>query len=321
MANRVNTVNTLGSAVAHITGRLKEYTQKTVPPNLWKEIINTKVDMIHEVLGTKEKAIYKDTQILSLAAGGEGITYSAGNVAGVHYTNSTKTLAIPAEVFGGSQSAGLDDCTDIPVGAIVVMRVAAGDAYLHVTKVASITSTTALVLEDAFGSDQDDTFDLCIIVGNTASDIQISTLANYKYIDQIISIYDSGIADECIDAGTISNFWGIKKRNLAYNYIDSIIWVRDGEYLRFAKGSNISAYGTRTMYFTRKPYPVSVDADYIDLPPSQMDLLYKLCMLDGLQVIQVPIPDELKSAEGQISAMRSAKEEEIAKYLLNKSDN
>lgn len=136
-----------------------------------------------------------------------------------------------------------------------------------------------------------------------------------------MSIYDSGIADECIDAGTLSNFWGIKKRNLAYNYIDSIIWIRDGEYLRFAKGSNVTSYGTRTMYYTRKPYPVSADADYIDLPPSQMDLLYKLCMLDGLQVIQVPIPDELKSAEGQISAMRSAKEEEIAKYLLNKSDN
>ncbi len=320
MASRVNSVNTLGSAVAHITGRLKEYTQKTVPPNLWKEIINTKVDMIHEVLGTKDKAVYKDTQVLT-PAGSQGGLVTSGN--SCTYTKTTKVLYIPAGLWAGLFSTGLTDATTLPVGATVVLHLTTSGDIMWVTKIASITDATHIVLEDDYGTSLgSDDFDLVIHFGDETSEtFTISSLTCYKYIDQIISIYDSGITDECIDAGTISNFWGIKKRNLAYNYIDSIVWIRDGEYLRFAKGSNISAYGTRTMYYTRKPYPVSVDADYIDLPPSQMDLLYKLCMLDGLQVIQVPIPDELKSAEGQISAMRNAKEEEIAKYLLNKSDN
>lgn len=319
MANRVNTVNTLGSAVAHITGRLKEYTQKTVPPNLWKEIINTKVDMIHEVLGTKEKAIYKDREILSAPTMTGGMV--SGSLSAATYTNATKTVYIPTGIWA-SYFSNLASASALPIGTIVLLRDDRGGQVLHYSSVLSITDATHFVINDAYGSDMSaSAFGIALLVGTTSDDVLLSGQTYYKYIDQILSIYDSGIADECIDAGTISNFWGIKKRNVAYNYKDSIIWVRDGEYLRFAKGSSVTSYGTRTMYFTRKPYPVSVDADYIDLPPSQMDLLYKLCMLDGLQVIQVPIPDELKSAEGQISAMRSAKEEEIAKYLLNKSDN
>jgi hypothetical protein len=316
MANRVNTVNTLGSAVAHITGRLKEYTQKTVPPNLWKEIINTKVDMIHEVLGTKEKAIYKDSETLTSSSyKGFFSTHNASDT-----IDATRKILHLADVTKASVAPSDNDMIN---GKVIIHDTGDNDmmeneieSMTFGTGTAEVTLKTALPV--AFTIDE---FDIFAVAVNSDDNITISGLTCYKYIDQIISIYDSGITDECIDAGTLSNFWGIKKRNLAYNYIDSIVWIRDGEYLRFAKGSNVTSYGTRTMYYTRKPYPVSADADYIDLPPSQMDLLYKLCMLDGLQVIQVPIPDELKSAEGQISAMRSAKEEEIAKYLLNKSDN
>jgi hypothetical protein len=315
MASRVNSVNTLGSAVAHITGRLKEYTQKTVPPNLWKEIINTKVDMIHEVLGTKEKAIYKDRETLS-SSSYKGF-FSTANASDT--IDSTRKILHLAAVTMTTPTAS---ATDMINGNAIITNLTNViceneiESVVFDTGVADVTFKTALNVAFVITD-----ISIYATARVSDSDILISGLSNYKYIDQIISIYDSGIADECIDAQTISNFWGIKKRNLAYNYIDSIVWVRDGEYLRFAKGSNVTSYGTRTMYYTRKPYPVTADADYIDLPPSQMDLLYKLCMLDGLQVIQVPIPDELKSAEGQISAMRSAKEEEIAKYLLNKSDN
>lgn len=314
---------TAGAVVAHISALLKEYTSKTLNPKTWREIINAKSYMIQELMADKDRAIYKAKAVLTEANPGSGGIVLVGDNA--TYTNSTRTVYIPAGVWsGGGFTTDITDATDLAVGSPVIIHQAAGGANLSlITYIESITNATSFVVKDAYGVSLG-AGDLQLVVHNgadTSEAINISSLTDYAYIDQILSIHDSGIDDECINAETLANFRGMKKKHLPYNFSDSIIYCRDGQYVYFAKGSDISSYGTRTMYYSRKPYPVSSDSDYIDLPDSELDMLYKLCMLQGLQTLQVPIPAELQSAMQQFAASREAKKTEIDKLILNQGDN
>ena len=281
--------------------------------------------MMHELFSTKDRDKYKDrvTLTFNLVHNAKGL-YTVGFVAGMAYTNSTKVLTLPAGVFGGYSSIGWDDCSDIPVGSLVIIRQEAGGADPFVTRVASVTDTTHIVLEDAYGSNLTSDFDVCILgnwVDFSSESIYIGGETWYKGLDQILSMYESGTAKECVNAETLSNFRGMKKKQMAYSYKNTIIYVRDSEYLHFAKGSGVSSYGTITMYYTRKPYALTQDSDLIDLPDSSLDILYKLCMLQGLQTLQVPIPVELQSANALIMGHMKSKDSEINSLLTNKGDN
>ena len=61
-------------------------------------------------------------------------------------------------------------------------------------------------------------------------------------------------------------------------------------------------------------------ADLLDIPDSYDDLLTKLCMLDGLHTLKVPIPTELKSAETQLAAMKKASDEEYLALMQDRGD-
>jgi len=320
---RVGTL-TAGSVVAHLSARLKEYTNKVIPPDVWYEIMNAKVDMIHELMADKDRAIYKDSATLGAFSGGSksGGMIPGGEAYSATYANSTKTITLPAENFSnGGFSPDITSALLIPVGSLVIAKVQAGGAYMKLGKVVSTPSATTIIIDNAWGTYAGFDLMVCVFAWDTSDSIKISDEAFYRYIDQILSIYDGTLGDECINAITLANFRGLVKRSLAFNYKNTIIWVRDGEYLYFAKGSGISAYGTRTIYYSRLPYSVTTDTDILDLPKSQNDLFYSVCLLAGLQTLKTPIPQDLKSAENQIAAMKASKEKEIADLLSNKGDN
>ena len=313
MAKRIGNT-TAGQLISNLTSRLKEYTSQTITTELWLQIINTKVNMINELLSTKDKAVYKDRALLVTSPQDEL------QMGGLIYISDPVLHIVDLDIRDHNENVHAD--TDLAGGTIEYW---ADDGQLHTVTVISgvvnseITGALGVHIEPYYvltGSERF-TYIKTLIHSDTMDIIDISNEPYYPYIDQIVSIVDEGISDECVDAKTMSNFIGMMKMQLSYNYKDSIIWVRDGELLYFRRGANVPSYGRRSMYFIRKPYEVKETSDIVDIPASNMDLITKLCLLDGLQTINVPIPNELSNANTQIAAMQAAKDKELAALLNN----
>lgn len=321
MGLRIGT-ETAAVFIANIEAELKKYTKKDLTELSIINIINRKVNTIHALLGTTDKALYKDTAILNA-----GQSTHEGGIVDLSqeqaYTNATRLVTIPVAVFtGGSFSTNITDATKIPIGSQVVFYLAQGGANVFITEVEEIKSTSTFTVKTAYGQNltQAD-FRIAVIIPSQTDDIQISSAAWYPLLDQILGVYDSGLVDECVNCITINNFWGIKKRNLSYNYKKAIIFVRDGEYIRFKRGSEVAAYGTRTLHMTRMPMDLTEETDIIDIPKANLDLLYKLVKLECLQTIRVPIPEELASAYAELEKMKTAKDKEIIDLINGNPDN
>lgn len=313
-----------GAAVAHVNALLKNYTTENINPEIWMEIFNRKQAKIHEVMSNTDRAIYKMDAVLTAASNTNGANLAYGGYSSVNnnYSSSTKILTLRKSDINGSLPSPMNI-----TGMVLIARNTTNNQYsIHkpVSVVVNNNTTLSLLMDHngVLTSINTDDGSIMMKFGYSEDEkIIISGYTWYRFIDQVLSVYDSGIADECVNAKTLSNFRGIVKSNLSYNYKNSIIWVRDGEYMLFAKGSGIASYGVRTMHFSRKPFPVTSLNEEIDLPWHLMDLFYSLCMLEGLQVLTVPIPQELKSAESQVGQMQNAKEKEISDLLKNKTDN
>lgn len=314
MSNRVGTI-TCGQLISNLTSRLKEYTSKTITSETWRQIINAKVNMVHEVMGTKDKAIYEDNVIIS------GNSSTATILTGMATINPNSNI-INLNCSGGIAYLGSGGGTTIGLKGALIFLPTSGVNYLLEAISGSYSTTTHLgtaVLKQTYNVDEGVPFYL--YVGSTDDKIDLSSQSYYKQIDQILSIHDNVLDDEYVRCDTINDFFGFKKKQLPYNYCDSVAWIRDGENLLFAKGKNITGYGVRTMYYTRKPYDVTSDTDIVDMPASNIDLITSLCLLAGIQTLKVPIPNELKSAENQIAAMQKAKDKEISAILNNIPEN
>lgn len=321
MANRIGNL-TAAEVISHVTFRLKDYTSDDIPPLGWLELINAKVTSIHELMGPKDRAIYKDSAVLDVIGNYQGMGYAVTEVdAANSFTHSSKILNLQANVY----TSGVPTVQSLMNATVILMHDSGLVQIIHKTEIESvitITSGIQVVLKDSYGMNIGGMELQCMISCNGNNNlVHIGNMSCFKYIDQITVITDSGIDDECIDAKTFKNFLGMKKKNLPHTYRQSIIYAREGEYLHFAKGSDVSAYGTRTMYFTRNPYPVTTETDIVDIPVAHQDLLFKLLMIDGLHTIKVPIPQDLAGVKNDMAAMKQAKDKEIAMLIDNKPDN
>ena len=98
------------------------------------------------------------------------------------------------------------------------------------------------------------------------------------------------------------------------SYRDQVIYTRAGENLLFAFG-DLASMGVRTMYFIRTPYHVTSLNDLLDIKDKNFNMVQDMNLLDGIQTLKVPMPDEMKSAQQRLQLMRKAKDEELAKQL------
>jgi hypothetical protein len=312
----------IGEVMTTVQARLKDYTEQHIPRELWTDIINAIVLELYDLGGIKGRADYKDrVELTDLTAGHGG--YGLANEA-VTYTNSTKTLYFPTSKFGdGSFTTGI---TNFNTGANanflnaeVIIREAAGLAIMFKTTIASITDGNNVVLTDAYGSDlaANEFVLVTIHMPDTADVIDIGALSVYKVLDDITAIYDS-TNGECLEF-TEKEFRGIADPVYANpQYKNKVIYYRDGEYLRFAKGASVSAYGTRTMYYNRHPQVCSALTDLVDIKDTEIKLVYDLAMLAGLHTLKVPIPSDLKSAEAKLQVMKRNRDEELRAMLTDK---
>ena len=322
MADRLGTY-TAGAVIATVTSRLKDYTKKSITDPLWFDIINSIVDELYELSGTKDKAEYRDRAVLS-SGSIYGISKESGGSANDNYVPATRLLTLRKSechqntVTGSELVGGLlvwffdagSGSNDSGVANITALNTPAGTDYVfELDRDIALDGFTA---GDFKGGDQS----VVLTQTGTADEVDIGALSIYKSIDDITMINDA-TSGECHEFSE-KDFRGIT--NPLYQnptYDDSIIYFRDGEYLRFYKGANIASYGVRTMYFTRMPYKVTALTDLVDIRDTNIKLLYDLAILAGLQTLKVPIPQELMKAEGRLDNMRKRRDEEIAKMVTD----
>lgn len=320
MAQRVGKL-AAGSVIAHLEARLKLYTKETIPATLWMEMLNSKCQFMFEATGTLSKSIYKDSAVISDIATAKGGIVPTGQ--GCYYTQATRRLYIPNAAFTNYFSTAIANATAIPEGSAVLLvdnSDRANNIYLK-TFVESIAGANEVVLKDAYGANipQDRTM-FAISIPTQAETIQLSALSIYKDIAEITTIFSTAINDECVEAQDLTNFYTLRSTSMGYNYRNQIIWAREGEILRLAKGVDVSSYGELTMHYVRYPYNVAKESDIVDIPQSNLDVFYRLMILEAMQVLNVPIPEALIRAVPEMNMMVQGKDKRRMERQTNVND-
>lgn len=121
-------------------------------------------------------------------------------------------------------------------------------------------------------------------VTDTSDTIDLTTLRDtihYKNYGKIINITYGG-SIPCIERSEM-DFHSIKAQGALSNWKDSVIWHKRGTVIYFYKGSGVSSYGTRTVWFVRLPAKLANYSDFIDIPDSNMNILRNKVMRALLQ--------------------------------------
>jgi hypothetical protein len=306
---------TFGQIISDIRTRLKTFTDEFFPKKLIRSELNRCISELHELGGTKDDPVYRTYSVLT-AAGSQGGFVALSS--GCTYTNTTKSVYIPtAQWVGGAFSTYITSATALPIGTIVIFYLPAGGDNIWASTIESITDATHFILKDAYGSNLGTSdFQIAVLCGDTTTDsIDISGIGDYKVIDKITSIEDS-VTGLCLEMSQ-KDFQSIKQYGSVSNYTDDILWYREGERIHFYKGSNVTAYGTRTMYYTRMPVKGTLDADYIDVRDSNVGMIIDMVMLKVLQTVNAPIPSALAGTNEKLMIMKKSGQEELAKQYSN----
>lgn len=322
--------------IGSIRTKLKQFTDEKYPKATIKDDIYRAICELTELSGTKNEPIYRGSQIIPLAK-----SVQSNASAGVTYEGSTRYLTVPlastnannvwtndTDGFDSSwegadvrieynDGSSGDDAPNAPnTSKQITIGSGASDAQLvggQPTKLllpsGFMTGTLTLPTHPIIR--------LTIVLSNQAvlDTINISGISDYKYIDRITAINDS-VNGLCLEVPE-KDFWAIKKYSSAENdYRDSVIWYRAGEYIYFNKNS-LSAYGVRTMHYTRMPIKPTTYTEYVDYPDSQTKMLIDIVVTGILQSLNVQLPQDLASVANKLQALRQATAEERAKAESN----
>lgn len=314
MNTRVGT-KTAGSIIADVNLQLNSYPEKKVSDAFVINIINQKTDLLNELFSSKDKDVYKTTiDLPTIAESNVWLSSPTGVV-----SQDSEGRYVVVDFQGEGQSAGVG-----VGGGGSTISLAGGMFFFPLTlcyESVFISGTYNTQSHIGHGILKDEVNpqvggQVYIFLPSNNDEVDLSAMSLYPYLDSIVSIKSSQTGKSAIICENIDEFNGMVSL-INYNYASEVIALRYGGKILFAKGNLVPSYGTRTMYYIRKPYHVEGVDDVIDIPNSNVDLLKKQVMLDILQILSVPIPNELSASTGQISAMREAKDKEYQE-LLNK---
>ena len=311
MAQRLSKIWTFGKALYHMTMRLKEYTDETITPQGWCEIFNLKLFQAQGILNLKNLEEYKEPVVLSLSP------YAPGGVITLADTFNTTTKILTIDSFSGWSPSFTDFDETNPVGARVFFHNNGGINEGYVTE--KIDANSIRITNYGDNTAPGDVMGILVLPGNEAV-VNIGLFPIYKNIREI-ALIESNLHGECVNKpkaewlgitnppiGTYHSHW--KKR---------IIWTRDGELIKFGFG-DITSPGTMTMWVLRTPYECNIDSpdEYLDARDDDMNIIFDMCLLTGLETLKIPIPSNLKSTEEQINKLITANEAQKAKLLTGK---
>lgn len=310
MSLRLSKIWTLGKAIYHLTMRLKEYTDETITPQGWAEIINLKQMQAQEILGLKNAEEYREPIILSLSP------YAPGGILTLADTFNPATKILLIDSFAGWSTGFTNFDTTNPIGARVFLFNNGGVNEGYVIE--KIDANEVKITNFGDNTSPGDVAGAFVCPGNEDV-VNIGSYVIYKNIREIILI-ESNVFGECVGKPK-TDFLNITKPPLGTyhsHWKRRIIWSRDGELLKFAKG-DLAEYGTLTMWILRTPYEVDIASpdENLDSRDGDMNIIFDMCLLTGLETLKIPIPQNLKSSEETINKLIVANDKQKAQLLTN----
>lgn len=317
---KLSKIWTFAKALDHLVMRLKEYTDENIGPQGWADLLNLKLMQAQGLLNLKNSVEYKEPLVVVPTADTPGGWW---NSVTVDFNATTKVLTIPNGIFGSSFSPDFTNFNAVNVlGARVFFAPdlsAAGIFEAYIVRV--IDNNNVELNSNANIGGLDSNVGGLVTPGNSDS-VNIGNYGIYKNIREIAQI-ESNVYGECIKK-TKGEFLNITKPPIGSyhsHWTKRIIWTRDGELLKFGKGE-LSSYGTLTVWIFRTPYEVDISKpnEYLDARDDDMNIIFDMCLLAGLETLKIPIPQNLKSSEAQINQLIAANEKQKAKLLTGKDE-
>ncbi|MCC6867040.1 MAG: hypothetical protein IT280_12870 [Ignavibacteria bacterium] len=317
MALRLSKIWTLGKALYHMTMRLREYTDQTITPQGWAEIINLKIPQAQAVLNLKNSEEYKEPIVITPSE------YTAGGKwdSEVTYVPATKQLTVTNTGFANYFSVDfINFITTNPVGARVFMFPDFSATGIFEAYVKKVISANTVELSEGIPDDILTVQPGLMVIPGNSSTVNLALLSIYKNIREIVLI-ESNVYGECVSKPK-TEFLNITKPPLGSyhsHWLKRIIWCRDGELLKFGKGT-LTEFGTLTAWINRIPYECDINYpdEYLDARDEDMNIIFDMCLLTGLETLKIPIPENLKSTEAEINKLIQANEAQKAKLLTGK---
>jgi len=313
MSNRIGTFK-VGEAFENFRVRLRKFTDKEITPTEYMRILNMNTDEFIALTGALDDEEYKDSAPLNEVTK----SVSSSQDAGAAYAGGSAYVAELTIPASGSGIVWVGD-TDFDVswiGAnVAIVKVSTGISYSGtIESIVSATKVNVRTIQKITAAIAGNDLLAFITANSNADEINIGVLDIYKNIERITGIF-SDIHGEC-SMFPFTEYKGIVKPSLyPYStYRNQIICTRAGENLFFAKG-DLDSYGVRTMYFIRNPYHVTTLEDLLDIRDKNFNMVQDMNLLDGIQTLKVPMPQEMASTQQRLQAMRKAKDEELIKQL------
>ena len=325
MALRLSKIWTFGKALYHMTMRLKEYTDETITPQGWAEIINLKLMQAQEILGLKNSEEFKEPIVITpeIYANG-GYWPSASTIA---WTAASRNLLVPTGMFATNFTPGFTNFnTTNPLGARLLITLNISTPGIPGNGIVEMVISKAIDANNiqtdrapAAGDLPDGQYPGVLIIPGGLDAINLATYAIYKNIREIILI-ESNTTGECVYKDK-TEFLNITKPPIGTyhsHWLNRIIWTRDGELIKLAKGT-LSEYGALTMWIMRTPYECDITSpdEYLDARDGDMNIIFDMALLTGLETLKIPIPQNLKSSEDTINKLIQANDAQKAKLLTN----
>lgn len=277
---------TLSIIESHLRVLVDEIAPSKILSDTIIAIVNKNTLDIAEMLNGASIPDYGSTSVLTDASA----NVATPIVTNSSYVNSTKRIT-------DTNNHGL---TSSDIGKRVPFYAAAGiNTYIGVATVVSIISTTIFEIDVAIGEDiTSGNLYYKVLSAHSAAFLNLSGLK----VDKVVKVVDSvnGLLSERADL----TFEGLANNN---QMTRGVFYNHFGEYLYLYKGSNISSWGTLTVYYYRLPTLVTQTTDYIDMKDKYIPLLIDKCKVDIYELAKMSPPREItQSVEAKTQMIRQA---------------
>lgn len=273
----------LGQIISDLQETSNFYTDEIIPYPLWVTNLNESVNELFELSGWRNLVDYRDSIVIPVVKK----VYSNALV-GSNYNGSLYLLTVPLTATW-ENGTGFDSYWIGAVGQITD----SSTGLSYYAKIKTIIDSTTVVIQPKTPVPPTIIYANLIVnidtsVNNETDEVDLTTIPFYKNLDKLEKITSTSVRNGLTVGGeddmgrtkvTSKTFENMKGSS---NYKDQIIWYRNGEVLRMSKGTNLTSYGTRTLYFTTYPSLMINDTDFIDVRDVDIPKVKKYCLIRTL---------------------------------------
>lgn len=295
------------------------YTEEDIPFPLWLSTLNEVSAKMKAILAGKDSVEYTESVAIPILK-----SVNAALIAGSSFDGDTGELVLPVDDVTWVNGEGFDESWTGIEGTITVNNTATD----YKVRITGVLAENTVILESTDNTTIPDIAEDDLIVNLSTygqrnnDDVDLSLWDKYKRIDSIKKItYSRGTGankrvKDCIGPPKVTdkNFDSMR---YSRNYADNVLWIREGEVLKFSRGTNVANYGEdgRVLLAVLNPAICESETDIVDIRYEDLDNLKKAVLIriiTGLpkDKVKIALPGEWMRWYSDMFEQKKAKKEE-----------